>query len=348
MNKDWFLVGTTLLSGFCLATGCSLVNAPSEIKPNGDTGGAGGTSSSSSASSTSSSSSSSSGMGGSGGGLVCTPGSQLPCYEGPAMTSGVGTCREGTITCAMDGSGYGMCEGQVLPAMTDSCGTPLFDENCDGMLNEGCPPEQLAILAALPPGYADDIRSQLMVGGAFTTINIFDVSVGTPTLMELQAHQSVLVVSDKVLSNPVALGDVVADYYDLGGRVVLALFSTVGAGTRIQGRFGDPGGEYMITDPAGALDMPVDDGLGMVLEPQNPLMKAVTSFSYVMASKSTAQPINSGTIVARWLKGAPLVIRGTAKGRNRVDVNLYPPKVQNGMAVWSGDVAEILRNALLY
>lgn len=347
MNKDWFLVGTTLLSGFCLATGCSLVNAPSEIKPNGDTGGAGGASSSSSASATSSSSSSS-GMGGAGGGLVCTPGSQLPCYEGPAMTSGVGTCREGAITCAMDGSGYGACEGQVLPAMMDSCGTPLFDENCDGMLNEGCPPEQVAILAALPPGYADDIRNQLVAVGGFMTVNVIDVAAGTPALPDLQAYQSVLVVTDKVLSNPVALGDVLATYYDLGGRVVLAMFATTGAGTTILGKFGDPTGPYMLMAPSMAASAPADDGLGMVVEPQNPIMQGVKDFSYVMAIKSTAPVINNGTIVAKWLSGAPLIVRGTAMGHNRVDVNLYPPQVQNGMAVWSGDVAVILRNALLY
>ncbi len=280
--------------------------------------------------------------------MLCQPGSQAPCYDGPPMTDGVGNCHAGMMTCAADGMAYGPCDGQVLPEMMENCLTPLFDENCDGAANEGCPPEQTAILAALPPGYADDIRNQLMLTGVFMTVNIIDVGAGTPTLTDLQPYQSVLVVTDKVLSNPVALGDIVADYYDGGGRVVLALFSTVGSGTRIQGRFGDPAGEYMITDPAGILDAPVDDGLGMVLEPQNPLMKAVTSFSYVMASRSQATPINSGKVVAQWLKGPPLVIRGTAKGRNRVDVNLYPPQVQNGMTVWMGDVGVILRNALLY
>lgn len=280
--------------------------------------------------------------------MLCQPGSQAPCYDGPPMTDGVGNCHAGMMTCAADGMAYGPCDGQVLPEMMENCQTPLFDENCDGAANEGCPPEQTAILAALPPGYADDIRNQLILTGVFMTVNIIDVSAVTPTLPDLQPYQSVLVVTDKVLSNPVALGDIVADYYDGGGRVVLALFSTVGSGTRIQGRFGDPAGDYMITDPAAVLDAPVDDGLGMVLEPQNPLMKAVTSFSYVMASRSQATPINSGTVVAQWLKGPPLVIRGTAKGRNRVDVNLYPPKVQNGGTVWMGDVSVILRNALLY
>lgn len=280
--------------------------------------------------------------------MLCQPGSQAACYEGPPMTDGVGNCHAGTMTCTPDGMAYGPCDGQVVPEPAENCQTPFFDENCDGGANEGCPPEQVAILAALPPGYAEDIRNQLLLTGAFMTVNILDVSAGTPTLMDLQPFQSALVVTDKVLSNPVVLGDVLADYYDGGGRVVLALHSTVGVGTRVEGKFGDPAGEYAITDPAGGLDMPLDDGFGMAIEPQNPLMKAVTSFSYVMSRKSTGKPINTGIIVAQWLNGAPLVIRGTAKGRNRVDVNLYPLQVQNGMSVWMGDVGVILRNALLY
>jgi hypothetical protein len=52
--------------------------------------------------------------------------------------------------------------------------------------------------------------------------------------------------------------------------------------------------------------------------------------------------------VAEWLSGLPLIVRGTVLGRNRVDVNFYPPQVQAGMAVWAGDGAAILRNAVLF
>jgi len=60
----------------------------------------------------------------------CEPGSTLSCYTGPAGTAGVGTCMAGESTCTMDGSGYGECEGQVLPAF-DDCSTNA-DEDCDG------------------------------------------------------------------------------------------------------------------------------------------------------------------------------------------------------------------------
>lgn len=52
---------------------------------------------------------------------------------------GVGLCKAGTQTCKADGSGYGGCVGEVLPAL-ETCNTP-GDDDCDGMVNEdgmGC------------------------------------------------------------------------------------------------------------------------------------------------------------------------------------------------------------------
>jgi len=67
---------------------------------------------------------------------VCTPGSQTNCYSGPANTNGVGACHGGAQVCAADGSGYGPCTGEVLPA-ADACGDGV-DNNCDGQTDETC------------------------------------------------------------------------------------------------------------------------------------------------------------------------------------------------------------------
>lgn len=70
------------------------------------------------------------GAGGSGGAAPCTAGHGEACYDGPDGTAGVGRCKPGQRTCAPDGSGYGACEGAVLPQI-DDCATD-DDENCDG------------------------------------------------------------------------------------------------------------------------------------------------------------------------------------------------------------------------
>lgn len=68
---------------------------------------------------------------------ACTPNSTMACYDGPAKTENVGTCKGGQATCNAQGTGYGACQGEVTPAAVDDCNTPL-DENCDGVVNDLC------------------------------------------------------------------------------------------------------------------------------------------------------------------------------------------------------------------
>lgn len=67
-----------------------------------------------------------------GAGCSCVPGSTQPCYDGPAGTQGVGTCKGGTRTCQPSGKEYGPCTGEIVPQAED-CGTPE-DESCDGSI----------------------------------------------------------------------------------------------------------------------------------------------------------------------------------------------------------------------
>ena len=64
----------------------------------------------------------------------CSAGQQRACYAGPRVTAGVGACRGGTQTCLPDGSAWGPCAGQVLPAF-ESCNGA--DDNCEGTIDEG-------------------------------------------------------------------------------------------------------------------------------------------------------------------------------------------------------------------
>jgi len=61
----------------------------------------------------------------------------IPCYEGPPGTEGVGICHGGVLECDAIGTPIG-CKGQVLP-QAEVCQTSI-DENCNGLstLSEGC------------------------------------------------------------------------------------------------------------------------------------------------------------------------------------------------------------------
>ena len=88
-------------------------------------------------------------------GCACAPGSIEPCYTGPSGTEGVGACQGGLMTCNDQGTGYGSCQGEVLPA-TETCATPS-DDDCDGQTNEGgagcvCVPRSIAPCYTGPAG----------------------------------------------------------------------------------------------------------------------------------------------------------------------------------------------------
>ncbi|HTN87331.1 MAG TPA: MopE-related protein, partial [Sorangium sp.] len=74
-----------------------------------------------------------------GAGCACLPGEVIPCYSGPPGTEGTGRCAGGTARCDAQGTGFGPCEGEVVPA-PETCATPV-DDDCDGQTNEegaGC------------------------------------------------------------------------------------------------------------------------------------------------------------------------------------------------------------------
>lgn len=77
----------------------------------------------------------------------CDPGEIEDCnYTGPANTEGVGPCVAGTRTCLADGSAFGSCGGEVLPA-PENCATAT-DENCDGQTPPCAPDEPIIDLRA--------------------------------------------------------------------------------------------------------------------------------------------------------------------------------------------------------
>lgn len=70
----------------------------------------------------------------SGTGTACSPGEKRVCYTGPPEKAGIGACKSGTENCNADGSGFGPCEGEVLPTAEETCGDAT-DDDCDGIVD---------------------------------------------------------------------------------------------------------------------------------------------------------------------------------------------------------------------
>ncbi len=66
----------------------------------------------------------------------CTTGATRSCYTGPDGTAGMGICVRGMQSC-VGGRWETACAGQVVPLGAEVCGNAA-DDDCDGMLNEGC------------------------------------------------------------------------------------------------------------------------------------------------------------------------------------------------------------------
>jgi hypothetical protein len=73
-------------------------------------------------------------------------------------------------------------------------------------------------------------------------IDVIVNSGGTPTLAQLEAYDAVLLWTDNAFTDPVAIGNVLADYIDRGGSVVMATFAfsrSAGNNWWVGGRFMD-------------------------------------------------------------------------------------------------------------
>lgn len=193
-----------------------------------------------------------------------------------------------------------------------------------------------------------DPQAKLLGTGRFQSVDIFLASTGTPTLAELQAYDAVIVWSNVNFSNAAALGDVLADYVDAGGGVVIAVFanSTTTANRSLTGRW--VAGTYNIIPPALG-NQSGASSLGSILEAGHPMADGVSSISATTASRPLTTLINAGCEkIATWADGKTLM--ATHPLQNRCDIGLYPPSNAVSAGFWNQttDGAAILANSLCY
>ena len=206
------------------------------------------------------------------------------------------------------------------------------------------------------PNWNYDVQAKLVATGQFSTVDIINVNSITPTLTQLQAYDAVLVYSDAVYADSIALGNVMADYVDSGGGVVCMMFE-IGYGSgplpnpyaQMQGRW-DAQAYYAIV--RASQFGPPQATLGTVYDPLHPIMQGVSSFDGGSLSARPLDPnLSTGsTLVADWSDGRPLVVTKTIGGVRRADLGFYPPSsdVRSDFWVSSTDGALLMANALTW
>ncbi len=197
-----------------------------------------------------------------------------------------------------------------------------------------------------------DVRNKLLDTGFFSSVTIWDASTTgtTPTLADLTQFDAVLVWSNTTFQNADAFGDVLADYVDGGGGVVVATFatSTATVGRSLGGRFRAGGYEIIPTQSGNTAGTA---SLGTILVPDHPTVAGVTQLlGGTTASRPQTTSLTAhGVKIAEWSDGKTLIAVST-QFPNRVDLGLYPPSRDAVSTSWvpSTDGARILANALLF
>ncbi len=193
-----------------------------------------------------------------------------------------------------------------------------------------------------------DVASKLMGVGSLPKVDIISVTGSTPSLAQLRSYQSVMVYSDGNFNDSVAMGNVLADYIDQGGGVVIQTFGFYnGSGLGLLGRISNG---YL---PFTTASYTAPGNLTLVKDlPLHPLLDGVNSFNGGTSSylNSSISIVPGATLVAHWSNGQPLV-GTTNKGPGRITgLNFFPPSsdVRSDLWVSSTDGARLMANALLW
>jgi hypothetical protein len=193
-----------------------------------------------------------------------------------------------------------------------------------------------------------DVQSKLIASGQFNSVALLDCVTTTPSLVQLQAYDAVITWSNFTYLNGAALGDVLADYVDAGGGVVVAVFanSDTMANRFLGGRWQT--GYEVILDQGTTTTGPAT--LGTVLLPSHPVMTGVTNFSGGTSSfRPTLTALEVGSItIATWSDGRILVAEGA--NPKRIDLGFYPPSSACSSGFWTQgtDGDKLLANALAH
>lgn len=215
------------------------------------------------------------------------------------------------------------------------------------------PKVAIAAAAETDPGALafKDPQARLLATGRFAAVDLVDVMTATPTLGQLQAYDAVMTWSNYSYASGDALGDLLADYVDSGGGVVVAVFANTS--TQVDRYLGGRwiSGGYEIVPGRGSVIAFSPATLGAIHDPGHPTVAGVTSFDGGTGSFRPYRTTLSshGVEIASWNDGKTLVAV-SSQWPTRVDLGFVPSSAVADPAFWvpgtDGDL--LLANAMSY
>ena len=180
-------------------------------------------------------------------------------------------------------------------------------------------------------------------------VDAINPNIDQPTLSLCEQYHGILVFSSSAFLEPEELGDILADYIDGGGGVVIAAIASDSDNHGVGGRYIRD--EYL---PLIKGDRSYDSRhtLGKRLMPDHPILKNIHAFDGGPQSwrvKSTISP--NSKLIAEWEDGVPLVAEKVIRDRNcSVALNMWPPSRSISKDGWETftDGDKFIINSLMY
>jgi hypothetical protein len=187
---------------------------------------------------------------------------------------------------------------------------------------------------------ADDSTSPLVSGllgfGDIGAVDVFDSRYGTPSLAQLQAYDVVIEWCNYAPADSTGLGNVLADYVDAGGKVILSVFNwNSTASWNTGGRIMTSGYSPLTQTPSG--DHYTTACLG-THDAGSALMQGVSTACDYYRDTTGLAP--GATLVASWDDGENFV----ATQNCVVGINSYPGVYYQ----FSGDLLPLYHNAVKF
>ena len=178
-------------------------------------------------------------------------------------------------------------------------------------------PCQLRVLIAYSEAELPTLLdSQIVAEPGVTQVDLFDAANFTPTLQQLQQYDIVFAYSSTYpWHDAAAMGNVLADYEDGGGVVIVGTFAWDNRGTwNLAGRWMTGG-----YTPYNSTSQQLGNNTANITNPSHPLMQGVSGLNASFRNGVTLTA--NATAVAMWTDGPPAVAFKANNGRTAVGIN---------------------------
>src|SRR6266542_4443683 len=182
------------------------------------------------------------------------------------------------------------------------------------------------------------LHNQIAAEPGVTAVDYFDAEFATPTLAQLQPYNIVVSFSNSTYADPVAMGDVLADYADAGGIVVAFNFDWFGPPFGLEGRWQTGG--YSPFVEGGPINFNTSC-LGS-FNAGHPLMAGIPAGSLCAFFRHNLALSAGAVSVAEYQDNEHLCAYQVFNGHTGVGINAY---VGDFAGQWSGPFGTVVVNA---